>query len=350
MLRVDGLSKRLGDFAIRDVSFEAAPGEYLVLLGESGVGKTILLETIAGLIPPDGGRIFLGGRDITSERIQRRRIGLVFQGQSLFPHLSVRGNVAYGLGGRRGADRAGRRARVADVARQLGIELLLDRRPGTLSGGEAQRVALARALAPAPEVLLLDEPLSSLDAGARSGLRRLLRQINRDGVTVVHVTHDYEEAIALATRVGVMERGKIVQAGEPREVFRRPASSFVARFAGIGNFLPGILAREGGRARIFCDGISLDLVDDGPAGEGHVVIRGEDVTLSVGRPDSGARNVLAGVVVDTVPVRFGVEVTVDVGVELSALLAHDRVEALGLRPGVRVWASVRAGDVRFLRR
>lgn len=347
MLRVDGLSKRLGDFSIRDVSFEAAGGEYLVLLGESGVGKTILLETIAGLRAPDAGSVFMDDREITGERIQRRRIGLVFQEQALFPHLSVRGNIAYGLRGR-GAGRLRAGERTCELAGRFGIADLLDRRPATLSGGEAQRVALARALAPEPAVLLLDEPLSSLDTGARAGLRAVLREINRDGVTMVHVTHDFEEAAALATRVGVMEGGTIVQTGPPEEVFRRPASPFVARFVGIRNVWPGRLVRDGGRSVVRCGGLSFEVLGAGPPGQGHLVVGGEDIVLSGASPESSARNVFEGTVMEVFPARPGVEVTVDIGLELAALLTRESVERMGIRPGARVWASVKASAVRFL--
>ncbi|MCK4349485.1 MAG: ATP-binding cassette domain-containing protein, partial [Candidatus Krumholzibacteria bacterium] len=240
MLRVEGLSKKLGNFAVRDVSFDVGRGDYFVLLGASGVGKTVLLETITGITSPDAGRIVFDGREITRERIQKRNIGLVFQDQALFPHMTVKQNIAYGLRSR-GAWCGRTDKRVEEIARDLEITPLLNRRPGTLSGGEAQRVALARALVTETKCLLLDEPLSSLDVSARSGMRALLRRLNRSGITMVHVTHDYEEAIALATRIGVMERGTIVQTGPPDEIFRRPASEFVASFIGIRNFFPGVL-------------------------------------------------------------------------------------------------------------
>ena len=166
MLSVRNIAKSFGQFAIRDVSFDVAEGEYFVLLGASGVGKTVLLEIIAGLVEPDAGQVLLGGRDITVERIQTRGIALVYQDQALFPHLSARGNIAYGLRCRR-LPRAEVRGRAAELAEVVGAEGLLDRGTESLSGGEKQRVALARALAAEPRCLLLDEPLASLDTGAR---------------------------------------------------------------------------------------------------------------------------------------------------------------------------------------
>ena len=176
----------------------------------------------------------------------------------------------------------------------------------------------------------------------------MLRRINRDGVTMVHVTHDYEEAAALATRVGVMEAGTIVQTGAPGDVFRRPASPFVARFVGIRNVWPGRLVCEEGRSVVRCGALSFAILGEGPPGEGHLLVDGEDVVLSEARPESSARNVFEGTVVDVFPARFGVEVTVDVGLELAALLTRESVEAMGIRPGARVWASVKASAARFL--
>lgn len=349
ILRVEGLSKRLGDFSISGVSFEVMEGEYFILLGASGVGKTILLETITGVIPADRGRVVLRGRDITRERIQRRRIGLVFQNQALFPHMSVRGNIEYGLRSGNGGRGAAAR-RVETIARELEITGLLGRKPGTLSGGEAQRVALARALVTDPVCLLLDEPIASLDIAARAGMRALLRRLNRNGMTMVHVTHDYEEAISLATRIGVMEEGRITQVGSPREIFRRPASEFVARFIGIRNFFPGRLARTGGSggAVFESNGLQLVLVSDAPQGDGHVVIRSEDVTVSTSLSPSSARNTFEGTVTDIFPARLGVEVIVDIGVEMAALVTPESVERLGLECGSPVYVHVKASAVRFI--
>jgi molybdate/tungstate transport system ATP-binding protein len=349
MLRVDRLAKRLGNFSISGISFDVEEGEYFILLGASGVGKTILLETITGMLPADEGRIILNGRDITHERIQKRRIGLVFQNQTLFPHMSVRGNIEYGLrSGKVGRETAA--GRVLSVAGDLEIAGLLGRKPETLSGGEAQRVALARALVTEPACLLLDEPLTSLDVAARSGMRALLRRLNRNGMTMIHVTHDYEEAVSLATRIGVMERGTISQVGSPGEIFRRPASEFVARFVGIRNFFPGRLLRRSGsdEAAFEFSGLCLVLMSEAPQGEGYIVIRSEDVTISTERSSSSARNVFEGTVTDIFPARLGVEVIVDIGVEIAALVTTESVGRLGLEYGTGVYVSIKASAVRFI--
>lgn len=349
MLKVDRLSKRLGNFSISNISFDVVEGEYFILLGASGVGKTILLETITGMLPPDDGRITLNGRDITHERIQKRRIGLVFQNQALFPHMSVRGNIEYGLKwGRLG--RGIIAGRVEAIAQGLDITGLLRRSPDTLSGGEAQRVALARALVTEPACLLLDEPIASLDVAARAGMRALLRRLNRNGMTMIHVTHDYEEAISLATRIGVMEHGTISQIGTPREIFQRPASEFIARFIGIRNFFPGRLLRNDGTdvALFEFSGLELVLMSDARECEGYAVIRSEDVTVSNESSQSSARNVFEGRITDIFPARLGVEVIVDIGVEIAALVTGESVEKLGLEHGSNVYVNIKASAVRFI--
>ncbi len=349
MLRVEGLSKRLGDFSISGVSFDVAAGEYFILLGASGVGKTILLEAITGILPVDEGRILLEGRDVTHERIQKRPFGLVFQNQALFPHMSVRRNIEYGLRSK-GVSRGDASERIGAVARDLEITELLGRKPGTLSGGEAQRVALARALVTEPACLLLDEPLTSLDMAARSGMRALLRKLNRKGMTMIHVTHDYEEAVSLGTRVGVMEGGTIAQVGSPEEIFHRPASEFVASFVGIRNFFAGSLVRHPDSNETFFEfaELRLVLVSDAPQGGGNVIIRSEDVVISTERPHSSARNVFEGTVVDIFPARLGVEVIVDIGAEIAALVTAESIAKLGLECGSKVYASVKAGAVRYI--
>jgi len=350
VLSVRQLSKTLGDFSLQDVSFDVSEGEHFFVLGASGVGKTVLLESIAGLMKPDSGSILLAGRDVTHERIQARGMAVVYQDQALFPHLTVRDNIAYGLRCRR-LGRSEVRERVGRLAADVEAAELLDRRPETLSGGERQRVALARALATDPRCLLLDEPISALDATARPGLRGLLRRLNRQGLTMVHVTHDYEEAVSLASRVGILEHGRVTQVGRPDEVFRRPKSEFVANFVGIRNFVSGKLTRDPsarGAAQFVTDGLALTVMTDAECGPGFFTIRSEDVTLSKTRPETSARNTFEGVVVDLARARLGVEVMVDVGVSLSALVTEGSVERLGLECGSSVWASFKATAGKFL--
>ncbi len=349
MLHVENISKGLGRFELHDVNFEVGDGDYFVLLGASGAGKTVLLEILSGIESCDEGRIRWNNEDVTHARIQHRGFGLVYQDQALFPHLSVRDNIAYGLRARgmRGSDRHGR---TLALAREAGVETLLDRMPGTLSGGEAQRVALARALAIEPRCLLLDEPIAALDTQARGHMRALLRRLNRRGHTIIHVTHDYEEAISLASHVGVMERGTVVQTGAPETIFHHPASEFVAHFIGIRNVYKGrLLAAEPGGTPKFTTGDRMFAVlTDASPGPGSLIVRSEDITVSLSRNDTSAQNTFRGMIKDIAPARLGVEITVDIGVEATAWITNESFHRLQLQIGSEVWASFKASAARFI--
>ncbi|MFI2648520.1 ABC transporter ATP-binding protein [Micromonospora fulviviridis] len=218
--------------ALDALDLEIADGEFFALLGPSGCGKTTLLRTIAGLEVASGGSVRIGERDVTGLPPGKRDVAMVFQDYALFPHMTVRDNIAYPLRIKK-VDRRSRGSKAADTAEELGLSGLLERRPGQLSGGQQQRVALARAMACHPQVFLLDEPLSNLDARLRLEARTFLKRLQRElGVTTVFVTHDQAEALALADRIAVMEGGRIRQVGTPTEVFRRPVNTFVAGFIG----------------------------------------------------------------------------------------------------------------------
>jgi iron(III) transport system ATP-binding protein len=240
-----GLRKRFGDtVAVAGVDLEVPRGSLTALLGPSGCGKTTVLRMVAGLLDPDAGRIEIDGRTVVGEGPalppERRRIGMVFQDYALFPHLSVARNVAYGLTGR---SRTERRRRVAEVLDLVGLSDVGDRLPTALSGGQQQRVALARALAPEPELILLDEPFSNLDAALRATVREDVRAILREAqATAVFVTHDQEEALSLADRVAVMEAGEVHQVADPQTLYTDPATRFVAEFVGEADVVPGTRA------------------------------------------------------------------------------------------------------------
>lgn len=277
MISVRGLSLTLGEFDLRDIGLEVGEGEYFVLLGPTGAGKTVLLECIVGLHRPAAGTIRLDGTDVTAAPPERRGIAYVPQDYCLFPNLTGRQNIAYGLAGR-GGRKSEIEARVDELADWLDVRPLLDRRPLTLSGGEKQRIALARALAVRPRLLLLDEPLAAVDPSTRDAVCGELKRIQRKGrTTVIHVCHNFDEALAVADRIGVMRRGRIMQTGTPGQIFRRPASAFVARFTGAANLLPTEWA--GGLAR--AGGLSFP-VTERKAGRGWLVFRPEDIEV---RPD-----------------------------------------------------------------
>jgi ABC-type Fe3+/spermidine/putrescine transport system ATPase subunit len=238
-LRLEGLEKRFGPAAVtRGVSLSAGRGEIVALLGPSGSGKTTVLRLVAGFETPDAGRILVEGEDVTALAPERRRFGMVFQHYALFPHMTVGGNVGFGLSGQ-SARAADTRGRVAEMLALAGLSGFEDRRVTEISGGQQQRVALARALAPSPRVLLLDEPLSNLDPTLREHTRReLKRAIRKVGITTLFVTHEQEEAFELGDRVAVLDRGRLEQVGTPEDLFERPATRFVATFIGRASVVP----------------------------------------------------------------------------------------------------------------
>ena len=279
-LEVRNLSKRYGDFtALGDISLDIAEGEFVCFLGPSGCGKTTLLRAIAGLDPQSSGTIHQKGRDISALPPSKRDFGIVFQSYALFPNLTVVDNVGYGLVSRRESKGAiGRR--VNELLTLVGLPDAGPKYPAQLSGGQQQRVALARALATSPGLLLLDEPLSALDARVRLRLRHEIKALQRTlGVTTIMVTHDQEEALTMADRIVVMNQGAIEQVGTPQEIYRHPATAFVADFVGSMNFLVGTLLAPD---KLKVAGLTFDCpVQDGLATGGKVAlcIRPEDVRV-----------------------------------------------------------------------
>jgi putative spermidine/putrescine transport system ATP-binding protein len=260
-LALHNISKTYGDFtAVRDVSLTVEKGEFVSLLGPSGCGKTTTLQMIAGLVPPTSGRIVLDGRDITTEKPSKRGLGVVFQNYALFPHMSVAQNVAFGLEMRKIA-RAEREARVKALLELVQLAHLADRFPRELSGGQRQRVAIARALVIAPPVLLLDEPLSNLDAKLREEMQFELRRIQRQvGTTTIMVTHDQGEALSISDRVVVMEQGRMTQIDAPYGLYEHPATAFISSFVGKMNQIPATVhVASDGAATAVANGQGLPL-------------------------------------------------------------------------------------------
>ncbi len=291
-LELQHLSKHFGPtVAVSDVTLDIADGEFVVLLGPSGCGKTTTLRMIAGFVAPTGGRVRLGGREVTALPPWKRNAGMVFQSYALFPHLTVAENVAFGLEMRKIAP-AETKPRVAEALRMVRLDGFAERLPRQLSGGQQQRVALARALAIRPDVLLLDEPLSNLDAKLRETVRVEIRELQRQlGITTVMVTHDQEEALIMADRLVVMSEGEVRQVGSQRDLYERPADRFVAGFVGRSNILPGKVVGPGqfetaGGLKIACAG--------GQAGPAVIALRPE--RLALGPAAQGLPNRLPGTV------------------------------------------------------
>jgi multiple sugar transport system ATP-binding protein len=341
VVSLDRLSKRYERghrLAVDEVSLTVADGEFFVLLGPSGCGKTTTLRMIAGLESISSGRLAIDERVVNAVPAKDRDIAMVFQSYALYPHMSVRQNLAFGLR-RRGVDRAEIDRRVADVAAALGLAELVDRRPHALSGGQRQRVALGRAIVRDPKVFLFDEPLSNLDAALRASTRQEIAKLHRRlEATMIYVTHDQVEAMTLGDRICVMHDGRVAQIGAPLEVYRGPASVFVARFLGSPpmNVVPAQLACTNGAASVAVGGGAFAL--DGAAaaaGEGGAVLLGfrpEDVALAA--PDRGPSATVQAV--ELLGAETILSATLDGGGEIALRAPRD----LTARPGERIGLAV----------
>ena len=339
-VRLEDLVRRYGAVTALDgLSLTLAPGELVALLGPSGCGKTTALRLLAGLEEADGGRVVIGGDDVTGLPANKRNIGMVFQAYSLFPHMVAWENVAFGLQMRQ-VGTAERKKRALDMLELVGLGRFANRYANQMSGGQQQRVALARALAIQPQVLLLDEPLSALDAKVRSRLRDEIRRVQLEvGITTLFVTHDQEEALAIADRVGVMQAGKLEQLGPPTLVYSRPATPFVADFVGLTNRMEGTV--RGGAVEV--RGTSIPLVHpdvaDGPA---TALVRPEAV--SIAGDGVAAQGPLVGTVIAVAFLGAVSRVTVDLGD--TTVLAQLPTSAASEHPaGSRVRLALRQDPV-----
>ncbi|MCK9324959.1 MAG: ABC transporter ATP-binding protein [Bacteroidales bacterium] len=350
MIQLENINKSVGNFTLRDISLSIEQGSYTVILGDSGAGKSLLLEILAGIRRPDSGKILVDGVEVQDQPIQERPFGLVFQDLALFPHLSVRENIAFPLKMRR-MSKLDVDQIIHELALRFEISQLMERSPNTLSGGERQRVALARTLAPKPNCLLLDEPLTALDTRIRQEIRGVLRNLNRSGLTIIHVTHDYQEALTLATHIGILEGGRLIQQGTAEEVLRNPINTFTASFTGIKNYIHVTISDQRGSGVCVAMAnhdipITLDLQE--PAQEGYVIIPEEAIFLSHHPTDTSAANNFCGTITDFHPSPHGVEVMINSGIPLCALLTAEGVARLNLEIGDTIWASFKATSVRFI--
>lgn len=354
MIAVSGLTARVGNFTLDNISFTIPQGAYGVVIGPAGAGKTTMLEAIAGLVPIRAGTVRLSDINVTSLPPERRPVGLVYQHAYLFPHLTVRENVAYG---------ATEPALVAEMIDRFGLGEVAGRDVRSLSGGERQLVALGRALARRPEVLLLDEPFAALDPRSRAAVRREVRTMYFDrGCTVLHVTHDFGEAGLVGDVAILLDKGRLLQSGDPAQLFRRPATPYVASFLGAENIYSGtarpiraispdwIDAAQGQFAEhplAFDTGsLTLYALGDAVPGKAHAILRAEDVMLSMEAIASSVRNQFRGRVVEIVSAGALSKVTIDVnGTPIISAVTTRAVQELGLERDKEVVASFKATAV-----
>jgi molybdopterin-binding protein len=354
MISLDRVSARAGAFQLTDVSLTVPQGGYGVVIGPAGSGKTTLLETIAGTIRATSGRISLDGADMTHIPPERRKLGIVYQHAYLFPHLSVRKNIEYGAADALAA---------TEMAERFGLTMLADRGVESLSGGERQLVAIARALARRPGVLLLDEPFSALDPRTRNIARRLLRTIYYERqFTVLQVTHDFSEAGLLGDVAIVLDRGRVVQQGDPAEVFRKPASPYIADFLGAENVFAGTARPIRAEAPDWVEAseeqfsqnpvafttgaLTFYALGDVVPGPTHAVIRAEEISLSAEPSHSSVKNQFRGTIVELVPAGALTRVTVEVsGTPIVAAVTSRSVRELGLSVGAEIVVGFKATAV-----
>ncbi|MEM4156140.1 MAG: tungstate ABC transporter ATP-binding protein WtpC [Archaeoglobaceae archaeon] len=341
MLRVENLSKNWKEFRLKEVSFKVGSGEYFIILGPSGAGKTLLLETIAGIFKPDLGSIFLEGRDITNEPPERRGIAYIPQNYGLFMHMTAYENIAFGLKLRK-FQREKIREEVEKIAGILEISDLLGRNVKKLSGGEQQRVAIARALAVKPKILLLDEPFSNLDPNLKGRLMREMKNWRKElEFTAIHVTHSFEESIVLGDRVGILINGEMKQVGEIREVFSKPENEDVAKFLGHENILEGV---ADGRS-LNINGIRIELPQKA-CGKIRIVIPPESILISKNPLVTSARNNFRAIIHGIEELGAIIKLKLSIGENLlSAYLTKASFVDMNLSEGEEVFISFKATSI-----
>lgn len=337
MIHIRNLSVELPGFSLTDVDLHVEPGQFFVLLGPTGSGKTLILESITGLLPVDSGQIQVNGRDVSRLPPEKRDIGIVYQNSALFPHLNVRDNIEFGLRYRKtGPQRAGNRFDL--LIETLGLKHLLNRSVTRLSGGEQQRVALARALVVEPKLLLLDEPLSALDPNFREEIRESLNRLHQEtGITVLMVTHDFGEARYLAQKIAVINHGRLEQTGDSEEIFHCPATPFVARFVGMHNLYEAVF--NGSNTLVGCQALTLATPVNKKSG--HLAFRPEDVKLHANARTGGVLNPLSGVIESIL--HQGIFSDIRIRSEMlrfRVLAPTSQVVQMNLSPGKHVLCSI----------
>lgn len=351
MIRVKNISNNWGEFELKNVSLEVKQGEYFVILGPTGSGKTLLLELIVGLYIPNKGKIFIEGKDITYEVPEKRNLGFLYQDYSLFPHFSVRKNIEYGMK-LRNMSKTEIENKLKELSKMFKIQNLMHRDVTTLSGGEQQRVALARALATNPKVLLLDEPFSALDENTKANLISEMKELHqKEGITFIHVTHSQEEAMILADRIGIIMNGTIAQIGTPEEIFYKPKTKEIARFVKIENIWEGkVIEKRNEEIIIEIKGKKIVAISNHfkVGDEVRLIIRPEDVVIGEG--NTSARNVFKGVVSDVIKHGFYNIVRIDCGFQVEAAVTKQSIENLNIKEGKNINIFFKATSIQVIKK
>ena len=344
MIQMNNLNINLADFNLTDINLNIEKNQFFVLMGPTGAGKTVLLEAIAGLLPVKKGNIIIDNKDITQMPPEKRGISLMYQDFSLFPHLNVRQNIIYGLKYQH-INKTDTQQRLDRLGRQLNLRNLLSRYPDTLSGGEIQRITLARALIVKPKVLLLDEPISSLDPNFREEIRNLLRELHATSkTTFLMVTHDFVEALSLADQAAILNNGRIEQTGSIQDIFEKPNSTFTADFVGMKNVFFATFKHK----KALIKNLEIELASITPAKQkqGYIAIRPEDIVISRKALASSMRNSFKGTVKDIIDKGFTYEIDIKVKeVIFKSLITKRSLFELKITEGIKVYISFKAAAI-----
>ncbi|MCX7861627.1 MAG: ABC transporter ATP-binding protein [Bacteroidales bacterium] len=338
MLDIVNITYQLPGFLLKNINVTINKGEYWIILGESGSGKTILLDILAGFKKPSKGKIYKNNEDITHVPIYKRGFSYVTAQNSLFPHLSVKKNIAF----QQKVDNV----QLNKIINWFNLKSILNKYPKELSSGESQRVALARALVSNSEILLLDEPLSSVDASARYEIMLLLRQMHREGYTIVHVTHDFQEALILSQKVAIMHSGELIQTGTMTEILKNPVNPFVAKLTGIKNvFYAHYLGDDKYEIN---NKITIISTQEVPVLQAMIIISSNDIVLSTMPLHSSMQNQFKGKIVDILIQPNAVDVLVDIGIILHATITHRSLNDMKLTHGDEIWINFKASAVNVI--
>ncbi|MBN2734598.1 MAG: ATP-binding cassette domain-containing protein [Methanomicrobiaceae archaeon] len=341
MICINNVSKTLGEFHLDRINLEINEGEYFVIIGPTGSGKTILLETIAGIYSPDEGDITLNQKSLTNLPPRNRNISMVYQDFMLFPHMTVEQNIGFGLKNKK-TDADVIKKRVLEITKIFGISHLLYRHPGTLSGGEKQRAAICRAVLMDPVLLLLDEPLSALDSRTRELLRSELKKFHgMYNTTILHITHNYEEVFSLADRVALMHKGEILQTGTPDDVFEKPKTEFIAEFVGFENLYQGIFVLRDGISSVEISGVDIRHNNSPTVREeesAKICIRSENIRISREKVSDTDVNVIFCKILDIIDNGSFVKIIADAGFILNSVMMKKSFNSEELKTGDTAYA------------